>query len=76
MVTTDISDVKKVLAEKALYISGEGPYELISQIHWIVHNRDAARTIAQEGARLVNRMFNSRDTGQRLLTFLLPNLPC
>lgn len=53
VVTTDISDVRKVLADGAIYLTEDDPLLLIEKLHWIVENREQANNLALQGERAV-----------------------
>jgi glycosyltransferase involved in cell wall biosynthesis len=53
VLTTDISDVRAVLGEGALYLERDDPNELIELLRRVVEHRVEARAIAEEGCRTV-----------------------
>lgn len=75
VITTDISDVRKVLGPNALYLAGDSPRELTQHLAWIAQNRDSAQAMADAGAQTIYQSLNSGTAGKRLLEFLTPILP-
>ena len=70
VVTTDISDVRKVLAAGAIYLEADDPELLIEKLHWLVENRDAARAIALNGVQAASAACSPENVGQMLSDFL------
>lgn len=70
VVTTDISDVRKVLAAGAIYLEADDPELLIEKLHWLVENRDAARAISLNGVQAVSAACSPENVGQMLSDFL------
>jgi glycosyltransferase involved in cell wall biosynthesis len=71
VVTTDISDVRKVLDGHALYVGTNSAQELIENLKWIALNRTAAKALAEAGANAIYELFNPKSAGKRLLDFLI-----
>jgi glycosyltransferase involved in cell wall biosynthesis len=69
VVSTDISDVRKVLQEGALYLSSEDPRELIEQLRWIAENPDEADALALRGARAAEAACSPKLVGKSLAGF-------
>ncbi|MEO7497281.1 MAG: glycosyltransferase [Massilia sp.] len=72
VVSTDISDVRKVLQGAALYLSSEDPRELIEQLRWIVENPDEAGQLALRGAQAAESTCSPKLVGQSLAGFFFP----
>lgn len=53
VLSTDISDVRAVLGDGALYLQRDDPRELIAQLQRVVEDRNAAQHIAQAGQAAV-----------------------
>jgi glycosyltransferase involved in cell wall biosynthesis len=70
VVTTDISDVRKVLADGALYLEVDDSKLLIEKLHWVVENRDAARAMSLNGVQSVSAACAPERVGQMLSEFL------
>ncbi len=69
VLTTDISDVKLVLGEGALYTNSTVD-QFIDRIRWIVENRLDAQKVAQVGNINVWEKCSPRQAGERLGDFL------
>ena len=72
LVTTDISDVRKIFGESALYLVSDSPGELHERIEWLLHHKEQAALMAQTGESIVSRDFSQGAVGQRLAAFLFP----
>lgn len=70
VVTTDISDVREVLKAGALYLTADDAQELIEKLRWIVEHREAASSMAFEGARRVSEVCAPNIVGAKLDAFL------
>ncbi|MDD5580244.1 MAG: glycosyltransferase [Methylobacter sp.] len=70
VVTTDISDVRKVLGEGSVYLDTDNPKELLKQLRWIVENRAAARDLSLKGVQAVSALCASEIVGLKLGRFL------
>lgn len=70
VVTTDISDVRKVLAEGAIYLEADDSELLIEKLRWIVENRDAANALSLSGVQAVSAVCAPERVGQMLSEFL------
>ena len=70
VLSTDISDVRPVLAPHALFLDDESPAGLVDRLHWIVQHRDQAEDMARAGqAHLLERCEAAR-SGRALAGFL------
>ena len=69
VLTTDISDVKLVLGEGALYTNSTVD-QFIERIRWIVENRQEAEKLAQIGNDQVWDRCSPKKTGEKLNNFL------
>lgn len=70
VITTDISDVRKVLADGTLYLETDDPKLLIEKLHWVVENPDAAQTLALKGMQNLSAVCAPEKVGQQLKEFL------
>lgn len=70
VITTDISDVRKVLADGAIYLEIDDPKLLIEKLRWIVENRDAARAVSLHGVQTVSAACAPESVGRMLNDFL------
>ena len=70
VVTTDISDVRKVLADGAIYLTKDDPRLLIDKLRWIVENREEANELALRGERAINASCAPGIVGQMLNQFV------
>lgn len=70
VVTTDISDVRKVLAAGAIYLEADDSELLLEKLHWIVENRDAANALSLSGVQAVSAVCAPERVGQMLSEFL------
>jgi glycosyltransferase involved in cell wall biosynthesis len=74
VVTTDISDVKKVLTNNgAIYLDKDNPKELIKILKWIESNRPESSTIANAGKNLVLEKCSQEAIKNTLVKFLFFN---
>lgn len=73
VVTTEISDVRKVLADGAIYLTENDPRLLIEELHWIVENPEQANNLALQGERSVAAICAPEIVGQALNRFLFRN---
>lgn len=70
VLTTDISDVRKVLGAGAVYLTKDDPQLLIEQLQWIVEKRAEANTMALSGKHSVEALCSPKRVGQALDQFL------
>lgn len=70
VVTTDISDVRKVLADSAIYLEADDSELLLDKLRWIVENRDAANALSLNGVQAVSAVCAPDRVGQMLSEFL------
>lgn len=70
VVSTDISDVKKVLGDGAIYLTEDDPCLLIGKLHWIVENREEANKLALQGERSVAALCAPEVMGKTLDRFI------
>jgi len=70
VVTTDISDVRKVLADGAIYLTKDDPRLLIDKLRWIVGNREEANELALRGERAINASCAPGIVGRMLNNFV------
>lgn len=69
IITTDISDVKKVLGEGALYINSN-VLEFINLLQWVVENKHQVQEIAKRGNVKINELCSPESTSEKLMEFL------
>ncbi|MEI6066008.1 MAG: glycosyltransferase [Methylococcaceae bacterium] len=70
VVTTDISDVRKVLADGVIYLDIDNPNLLIEKLRWIVEHRGAAKALSLKGVQAVSAVCAPERVGQMLSDFL------
>jgi|SaaInlStandDraft_4_1057021.scaffolds.fasta_scaffold00875_14 glycosyltransferase involved in cell wall biosynthesis len=70
VVSTDISDVRKVLSDGAIYLTEDNPQLLINKLKWIVENSDAANNLALKGERAIAAKCTPEIVGQMLKDFI------
>ena len=70
VVTTDISDVRKVLGGGAIYLTEDNPRLLIEKLQWIVENLEEANNLALQGQRSVAAFCAPEAVGRMLDSFL------
>jgi glycosyltransferase involved in cell wall biosynthesis len=70
VVSTDISDVRKIFADSALYLTEDNPLLLIEKLYWIVSNREEANNLALKGERVVAALCAPEIVGKRLVSFV------
>jgi len=72
VLTTDISDVREVLGEGALYLDDETPEGLVDRLRWIVQHPAQAQAIADAGRRRTLERCEPAKAGRALANFLFP----
>ena len=70
ILTTDISDVRKILGPHALYVKSSSPQELVDHFMWIEQHRENSKGMAQRGAQAVRDLCDPRAAGRSLSEFL------
>lgn len=70
VISTDISDVRQVLGDGALYLKTDRSDELIAQLRRVVTAPEQARQIAETGMRAMWARFASDKAGQDLSNFI------
>lgn len=70
VITTDISDVRNVLAEGAIYLTEDNPRQLIEKLHWIEENREDANILALLGEQSVSELCSPEVVGKALDRFI------
>lgn len=70
VVTTDISDVRKVLEDGALYLEKETGEELANLLTWIVEHRYEAQAVARRGQQIVEQKCSPTAAGQAVARFI------
>lgn len=71
VLTTDISDVRAVLGDGALYLLREDATELGERLRWIVEHRESAQALAETGCQGVQNRCAPTAAGRSLADFLL-----
>ena len=74
VVTTDISDVRKVLTDGAVYLEVDDPMLLIDKLRWILEHRGAAKAISLKGQQLVSVVCEPQRVGEVLSDFIFKSL--
>lgn len=70
IITTDISDVRKVLGDGAIYLTEDNPRQLIEKFQWIMENIAEANNLAALGERSVKTFCEPETVGRQLGRFL------
>ena len=70
ILTTDISDIRYVLGEGALYLVSEEPEELIYLLESVIKNRTEACEFAKIGTQNVKRLCDQRSSGLMVRNFV------
>jgi hypothetical protein len=70
VLTTDISDVRKVLGNGAIYLEVDDVDTLIEKIRWIAEHKSDARNISKLGMHTINTICSSENVGKMLDDFL------
>jgi hypothetical protein len=70
VLTTDISDVRKVLADGAIYLTVDDPLLLIEKLHWIVENLEQANILSLKGEHSAAVFCAPEAVGQALDKFI------
>lgn len=72
VVTTDVSDVRKVFGSGAIYLEMNDVAHLVEKLRWIVENRAAANAISAAGMHAAAATCSARNVGRMLSDFLFP----
>ncbi len=70
VLSTDISDVRRLFGSGALYLEDDSTDSLIEKLRWIVENRANARAIAARGGEAVWHRCNPAVTGSMVRDFV------
>jgi glycosyltransferase involved in cell wall biosynthesis len=70
VLTTDISDVRHVLGNGAVYLDDETPAGLAERLRWVVEHVAQAKALAEIGRDRTRAQCHPRDAGERLSAFL------
>lgn len=70
VVTTDISDVRKLLADGAIYLTEDNSSLLVEKLHWIVENRAEANKLALQAKLAVAALCAPAVVGGALTRFI------
>lgn len=70
VLTTDISDVRNVLSDGALYLEEDSPLILAEHLQWIANNRSSAAAIANLGNNAVQEKCSPHAAAHLLSDFL------
>lgn len=72
VISTDISDVRAVMGDGALYLTRNDPIELAELIEWVAAHVDEAEAAARRGSAAVFDLCAPTTVGRRLVDFLAP----
>jgi glycosyltransferase involved in cell wall biosynthesis len=72
VIATDISDVRSIFKDNALYLTSDSPEQLMSHIRGLAGDLSRGMLIAEKGQEGLYAQFNSRVVGQKLRYFLVP----
>jgi glycosyltransferase involved in cell wall biosynthesis len=72
VISTNVSDVKQVMGDGALYLNSNDPLELAALLRWAATNREEARAVASAGHRTVATQFSGAVVAVRIAEFLFP----
>ena len=75
VLTTDVSDVRKVFGDGAIYLEMNDINHLIEKFRWIAENRESARAISREGMHAATATCSAINVGRMLNDFLFPSSP-
>jgi glycosyltransferase involved in cell wall biosynthesis len=70
IVTTDISDVRSIFGEGALYLKHDDPLELIQHLEFITARPNEAFTISELGQQAVQKVCSPKLVGRELQQFI------
>jgi glycosyltransferase involved in cell wall biosynthesis len=70
VLTTDISDVRAVLGEGAIYLAADDAPLLVDKLRWIVENRTEAAAVARRGAQAVSAKCAPQVVGEVISSLL------
>ena len=70
VLTTDISDVRKLLGAGAIYLTGNEPEALVAQLRRVAGDRTAARACAEQGASAVVNRCSPQLAGRAVANFI------
>jgi glycosyltransferase involved in cell wall biosynthesis len=70
VLTTDISDVRHVLGDGAVYLDEETPAGLAARLRWVVEHREQAQAMAEVGRDRTRAQCRPQEAGERLANFL------
>lgn len=73
VITTDISDVRRVLGDGALYLTLDEPQALVDLLEYVVKDRSSAQKCAQLGVRNVNEVCSPWAAGRMVSEFIFGN---
>ena len=70
VLTTDISDVRRVMGNGAVYLNSNNPHDLIQLLHKIVKNKSRFMISALAGQRAVKKQCSTKQAGKAVTEFL------
>jgi glycosyltransferase involved in cell wall biosynthesis len=70
VLTTDISDVRKILGDGAIYLDVDNVDSLIEKFRWIMENKDDARHMSLRGMKAASAVCSPENVGRMLSDFL------
>jgi len=71
--TTDISDVRKIFSDGAIYLTNDDPRTLIDKLRWVVEHRQEANDLALIGQKAVAASCEPTIVGKMLEQFIFKN---
>lgn len=74
VITTDISDVRQILGDGALYLTVDQPQSLIDLLEAVVKDRPMASKRAQQGQRKVHDLCSPLSAGRSVANFIFGDL--
>ena len=70
VITTDISDVREVLGDGALYLTSNDPQELVNLLQSVVENRTRTASCAKVGQQMVLQRCSPYQAGRTVANFI------
>ena len=70
VVTTDISDVRKIFTDGAIYLTEDDASQLMDELRWIVEQCEAASDLASRGHHAVADLCSPPNVAQTLKSFI------
>ena len=70
VLTTDISDVRMVLGDGAIYLASDDPLELMMRLEFIANDRQRAKLYSERGYELIQEQCAPKIVGNKLVNFI------